>query len=130
MILVLIALGIVAFGVLAMRRAPLWQWAAAAAVLGLAALGGELADFRFLELGAGEIIYRGYMAFYGLFFPGYVLLVMICRADLRLYWLACLLALPFFALGFLAGLMPWTAGGVLILLAAAVVAKVRRVPVA
>ncbi len=103
---------------------------AAAAVLGLAALGGELADFRFLELGAGEIIYRGYMAFYGLFFPGYVLLVMICRADLRLYWLACFLALPFFALGFLAGLMPWTAGGVLILLAAAVVAKVRRVSVA
>jgi acyl-CoA dehydrogenase len=34
-ILVLIALGIVAFGVLAMRRAPLWQWAAAAAVLGV-----------------------------------------------------------------------------------------------
>lgn len=34
MILILIALGIVAFGVLAMRRAPLWQWAVAAAVLG------------------------------------------------------------------------------------------------
>ena len=34
MILALIALGIIAFGVLAMRRAPLWQWAAAVAILG------------------------------------------------------------------------------------------------
>ena len=34
MILALIAIGIVAFAVLSMRRAPLWQWAVAAAVLG------------------------------------------------------------------------------------------------
>ena len=34
MTLVLILLGIVAFAVLAMRRAPLWQWAAAVAALG------------------------------------------------------------------------------------------------
>jgi acyl-CoA dehydrogenase len=33
-ILVLFALGLVGFAVLAMRRAPLWQWAIAAAVLG------------------------------------------------------------------------------------------------
>ena len=34
MILALIAIGIAAFAVLSMRRAPLWQWAIAAAVLG------------------------------------------------------------------------------------------------
>jgi acyl-CoA dehydrogenase len=34
MVLVLIVLGIVAFAALAMRRAPLWQWALAVAVLG------------------------------------------------------------------------------------------------
>jgi acyl-CoA dehydrogenase len=34
LILALFALGIIAFGVLAMRRAPLWQWAAAVAILG------------------------------------------------------------------------------------------------
>ena len=34
MTLVLIVLGIVAFAALAMRRAPLWQWALAVAVLG------------------------------------------------------------------------------------------------
>lgn len=34
MILALIAIGIVAFAVLSMRRAPLWQWAIAVAVLG------------------------------------------------------------------------------------------------
>jgi acyl-CoA dehydrogenase len=33
-IVALFALGLVAFGVLAMRRAPLWQWATAAAVIG------------------------------------------------------------------------------------------------
>lgn len=35
MVLALIALGLIAFGFLAMRRAPLWQWAAAAAVIGI-----------------------------------------------------------------------------------------------
>ncbi|HQZ13802.1 MAG TPA: acyl-CoA dehydrogenase [Devosia sp.] len=44
MVLALIALGLVAFGFLAMRRAPLWQWAMAAAVVGvlgrILALGG------------------------------------------------------------------------------------------
>jgi len=43
-VLALIALGLVAFGFLAMRRAPLWQWAMAAAVVGvlgrILALGG------------------------------------------------------------------------------------------
>ena len=34
MIPALIALSIVAFGVLAMRRAPLWQWAIAVLVIG------------------------------------------------------------------------------------------------
>ena len=35
MILIVLVAGIVAFGTLAMRRAPLWQWAVAALVLGL-----------------------------------------------------------------------------------------------
>ncbi|WP_417309428.1 acyl-CoA dehydrogenase [Devosia sp.] len=35
MVFFLIALGLVAFAVLAMRRAPIWQWAVAALVLGL-----------------------------------------------------------------------------------------------
>jgi acyl-CoA dehydrogenase len=35
LVLALIALGLIAFGFLAMRRAPLWQWAVAAAVIGI-----------------------------------------------------------------------------------------------
>ncbi|MDP1730227.1 MAG: hypothetical protein Q8L54_03425, partial [Devosia sp.] len=34
MILALIAIGVVAFAVLSMRRAPLWKWAIAVAILG------------------------------------------------------------------------------------------------
>ena len=45
MVLALFALGIVAFGVLAMRRAPLWQWAVAVLVL------GALSRFGFNEAG-------------------------------------------------------------------------------
>ncbi len=44
MTLALIAIGIVGFAVLSMRRAPLWQWAVAAAVLGVLTRFGVDAD--------------------------------------------------------------------------------------
>ena len=74
----------------------------------------------------GEMIYRGFIGFYGLFFPAYVLLVIVGGASLRAYWLTCLLAVPFFVLGFIVGWMPWTAAGVAVVLTAGAIAWFNR----
>lgn len=97
-----------------------------AATLGLVALAGELRGWNIRGMDFGELVYRGFMAFYGLFFPAYVLLVMLGRAPMRTYWVACALALPFFVLGFGVGWMRWTAVGVAIILAAGAYALMRK----
>lgn len=97
-----------------------------AAGLGLAALGAELGEARLFNLSAGELIYRGYMGFYGLLFPAYVLLVIVARASMRLYAVACLVALPFFVVGFAMGQMRWSVVGVLVVLVAALPTMHRR----
>jgi len=79
-----------------------------------------------------EIAYRCFMCFYGLLFPGYVLLCMIPTHDghsgvtgpqggRKLRWLviACVLAAPFYYVGFLIG----TEGAILIGLAFVVIAR-------
>ena len=68
--------------------------------------------YTFLDLSANEIIYRSFMAFYSLIAPLYVFLFMIPKKEnnknislnkhnLRIWILAILLALPFYATGFL-----------------------------
>ena len=83
-----------------------------AAALGMAAMRFDLSDTRLYGLSVGELIYRGYMGFYGLIFPAYVLLVIVGRKSLRSYAAAVLVALPFLAAGFLARQMPLSAVGV------------------
>lgn len=97
-----------------------------AATLGLVALAGELREWSILGMSLGELVYRGFMAFYGLFFPAYVLLVMLGGTRMRTYWIACALALPFFVIGFGVGWMQWTAMGVAIVLAAGAYALLRK----
>ena len=64
-----------------------------------------------------ELIYRGFLGFYGLFFPAYVWLMIVGRAapparqDWLVYAAAVALALPFFAVGFLGGPMIWVGVG-------------------
>ena len=98
-----------------------------AAVFGMAAMRADLSGFRLFDLSLGEQVYRGYLGFYGLVFPAYVLLVMVAGKSLRTYGAAVAAALPFFAAGFLARAMPWTLAGVGVVLLAAWVAP-RRAP--
>jgi hypothetical protein len=87
-----------------------------AAALGMAALSSDLAEAAPFGMSGGELIYRGFMGFYALFFPAYVLLVVVGGASMRRYWIACVLALPLLAAAFVYGWMPAAAGGVLIVL--------------
>ncbi|HHY51403.1 MAG TPA: hypothetical protein GYA10_16850, partial [Alphaproteobacteria bacterium] len=68
MVLALIVLGAVAFGVLAMRRAPLWQWAAAVLVL------GALTRFGFDATGFG--VHVDLPGWIGALLPGAILLLL------------------------------------------------------
>jgi len=76
---------------------------------------------------AGELIYRLFMAFYGLIFPAYVWICMLHRrggearatpAKLRAMCLAVLVAAPMYWLGFVEGRMIWLAPGVMVVVAA------------
>jgi hypothetical protein len=77
-------------------------------------------------LSAGELIYRGFMGFYGLVFPAYVWICMIprrgvsgpTRGAVRVWALAVGIALPMFAMGFLARQSFWLGPGVLVVLLA------------
>ncbi|MEM8756782.1 MAG: hypothetical protein AAGF47_03260 [Planctomycetota bacterium] len=97
-----------------------------ACVLGLIAV--LLAEHRPLGMAPGEIGYRGYLSFYGLIFPAYVWLNMVdvrtrsLRAptarSINVTLLVILLAMPFYALGFLWRIEPWLVPGVAIVLLA------------
>ncbi len=93
-----------------------------AAILALVALGTALGEVQFFETAVGELIYRGYMGFYGLFFPAYVLLVILAGGSMRLCWITTAIALPFMAAAFIAGWMPAAAGGVAVMVLGGVVA--------
>jgi len=83
---------------------------------------------RLFTLDPGEIVYRLFMAFYGLIFPAYVWICMIppargiaaapTRAALRVTTIAIVLAAPFFWLGFIQNRMLWLLPGVALLLLA------------
>jgi hypothetical protein len=105
---------------------------AVATVLTLAAWGAywSLPDSELIHrMRAGEIIYRGFMGFYGLVFPAYVWLVMLpargmhrsappTRWNLVVYAIVVVLAGPMFFMGFVWQEMIWLAPGVGIVLLA------------
>jgi len=90
----------------------------------LAALAAGMLPARPFGLDFGEIVYRLFMAFYGLVFPAYVWICMVPRARLelsaptpaaiRIALIAILLASPMFWLGFIQNRMLWLLPGVAI----------------
>jgi hypothetical protein len=79
-------------------------------------------------LNGAEIIYRGFMAFYGLVFPAYVWLCMLplgtTRTPRRLWTFAAAVALatPFYWMGFIERETIWLVPGVAIVLFAKLIA--------
>jgi uncharacterized membrane protein YiaA len=117
------------------------RWNTAAFLI--AALLGYLTatDLRYRALAAlhtGELIYRCFMGFYGLVFPAYVWICMIPfstsrrpdRRSLVVFASAVTLASPFFALGFIGQRMFWLIPGLLIVLAAKILARPQAASVA
>ncbi|MEN6429031.1 MAG: hypothetical protein ABFE13_27095, partial [Phycisphaerales bacterium] len=92
--------------------------AGGAAALGFVGNRGSL----WYGLDAGEVIYRCFMGFFGLFFPAYVWLCMLRRSPsrraLRICAVAVAAALPLFFAGFVAGRMVLLVPGVAIVLLA------------
>jgi hypothetical protein len=77
-----------------------------------------------LRMTQQELVYRLFLAFYGLIFPAYVWLCMIPhrgaapeRRQVRLFLLAILAAAPMYWLGFVEGDMKWLVPGVGVVLA-------------
>lgn len=79
------------------------------------------------DLDSGEVIYRGFMAFYGLVFPAYVWICMIpvrdtppgpTREKLSLWGASVLVAAPMFFMGFIVRETWWLAPGLGVVLAA------------
>ena len=81
----------------------------AAAAMGWTA--GTLPLREVLAYAPGELIYRGFLTFYGLIFPAALLV-----GSGRRFWTCVLAAAPFFAVGFFGGAMAWSAAGIAVLL--------------
>jgi hypothetical protein len=92
--------------------------AGGAAALGFVCNRGSL----LCGLDVGEVIYRCFMGFFGLFFPAYVWLCMLRRSPspraMRICAVAVVAALPLFFVGFVAGRMVLLVPGVAIVLLA------------
>jgi hypothetical protein len=77
---------------------------------------------QYSGLETGEVVYRSFMAFYGLIAPAYVLLVMTqgtpVRRNVIVMTLATVLAMPFYWMGFIERQMPWAIAGVMIVVIA------------
>ena len=86
------------------------------------------ASFEYAGLSAAEIIYRGFMSFYGLIFPAYVWLCMLplgtTRTPRRVWTFAAavVLASPFYWMGFIERETIWLVPGVAIVLFAKLIA--------
>lgn len=99
--------------------------AALAALLLYAAVRAALPNFRYHDLTLFELVYRGFMSFYGLLFPAYVL---ICAfgfngtrpapdsRTLAIFVAAAALAAPMFWLGFIEREGAWLIPGVFVVL--------------
>ncbi len=85
------------------------------------------------EMSGAEVVYRCFMAFYGLVFPAYVWLVMIprdgtdapgfMRRALRVWALSVGIAAPMFWMGFIGGREIWLAPGIAVVLLARLFAR-------
>jgi hypothetical protein len=103
-----------------------WKGALVSALVGIAlGFGSRLVHYRGVE--SGELIYRLFMAFYGLVFPAYVWLCMLPSwreptepggRALRIFALAVALAAPFYWVGFIENGMIWLLTGLGIVLLA------------
>jgi uncharacterized membrane protein YiaA len=78
-----------------------------------------------LGLSMGEQVYRAFMGFYGLIFPAYVWICMVprgapgpTRQKIRVWAFAVGVALPMFAMGFIARQTWWLGPGIAVVLAA------------
>ncbi|MBL4809420.1 MAG: hypothetical protein JKY43_05105 [Phycisphaerales bacterium] len=101
----------------------------------LVALGSGLAGFAvpniagYAGLSSGEIIYRGFMTFYGLVFPSYLLYRVIRShsTDVPLQrwmmWLAIGVAMPMFWMGFIERQSIWLGPGMLVTVCGAFVLR-------
>lgn len=110
------------------RRLNLSLWAAAVVpvVMALVAHAAEARGWTIGRYVAGEVGYRVFMSFYGLFAPAYVWLCVQpgrgflppYRRELQMFIVAVVLALPFYWLGFMHGPMRWVLVGVGIIVGA------------
>jgi hypothetical protein len=114
------------------RRGP----AILAACAVIAFFVGVYADRYHLPfLSGGELVYRLFMAFYGLVFPAYVWLCMVPgrgkvaapdRGKLAVLAIAVVVAAPMFWMGFIAGRMFWLLPGLAVVLLARLALPVQR----
>lgn len=116
------------------------RWGSPALAILLVSIAAAIAVIpprRIWGLDVAEIGYRLFMGFYGLVFPAYVWLCMIparkgsappSRSMLTVFWLAVVLAAPFYAIGFLGQKMIWLIPGVVVVLAARVWVRVSGEP--
>lgn len=121
-----------AFGETTRSATPLIVTAAVPAVLALVVHGLESRGVNFRPLFAGEVVYRTFMAFYGLIAPAYVW-ICVRRADerptpnaARIAAASALVAAPFFWVGFMHASMRWALPGVLALLVGWIVVAIAR----
>lgn len=106
-----------------------------AAGVAMATVGGELATQKYASLWFGEVVYRGFMGFYGLAFPAYVLIVAwplgknasaVVTPTLgrgAVWLLVCGGAVWFYWLGFVERQTWWVSVGVAVVLAGAALAR-------
>jgi hypothetical protein len=82
---------------------------------------------RYHNLDPGEVIYRLFMAFYGLIFPAYVWICIVSSgptaASVRALILAIVVASPMYWMGFIEGQMIWLVPGVAAVLVAPLAAR-------
>src|SRR5262249_34642240 len=107
------------------RHFPGWDVLAAVLAGGVLSWIPQYVRQPYHGVASGELIYRLFMALYGLVFPAYVWLAMLptwrdpsppTRRGIGLIAGAIVLATPFYWLGFIEGKMLWLLPGLLIVL--------------
>jgi hypothetical protein len=89
----------------------LWKWMAPLLAVCVAGLFGD--DWHYAGHTGGEVIYRCFLAFYGLIAPAYVWTCMLpARRNHRALAIALIVATPMYWMAFVEGHMIWLAGGV------------------
>ncbi len=87
-------------------------WAIAVQVPTVTATGEDaifsLSNLQIFGYEPAEFAYRGFLSFYGLIFPAYILLVMLGGASMRAFFVTGTLAAPFLALASFGGARGWS----------------------